>query len=288
MFSVGSYVDLNSTEELAMDVIKLRTGKMAMVAMVGVLRVTLEQLFTKSPLAAYDLVMLSRDPGYAISYEPSIQMLLNLNLIEKVGERFVVRDDVQELVLAVTEGDGLQMKLVNPLAPPDLSEAAPEVKSPARLDDPELYATTIRIIQLVRETAKKHGMRLDGLSIESPNAYYGQTATGFIIEFYYGGPAYLLTPWGKIHFLRGYGADMEAMWAELTPLLGVTLHRAGYNSTQGEHGPWYALHALDGNPLPDPVERCRGEYVPYEVSKEAWTKLKEAHVAELRLRRART
>lgn len=288
MFSVGSYVDLNSTEELTMDMIKLRTGKMAMVAMVGVLRVTLQELFTKSPLAAYDLVMLSRDPGYAISYEPSIETLLDFRLIAKVGECYLVPDDVQELVLAATEGDGLKMKLVNPLAPPDPFQVVPEVKSPARLDDPELYTTTLRIIEAVRETAKKHGMRLDSVSIESPNPYYGQTATGFIIEFYYSGPAYLLTPWGKIHFLRGYGADQEAMWEELTQLLGVKLHRAGYNSAQGAHGPWYALHALDGNPLPDPVERCRGEYVPYEVSKEAWTKLKEAHVAELRLRRART
>ncbi len=62
-------------------------------------------------LAVYDLVQICRDPAYS-AFVGSVSELQRRNLLMPDGR---VHQVVKEIVLAGTEGDGLDLRLVNPV-----------------------------------------------------------------------------------------------------------------------------------------------------------------------------
>ena len=69
----------------------------------------------RGALAVYELTMACRDPNYQI--EKSFrERLTNLQLIQKDGS---IHPSVRNVVCSAVEGEGLEMRLVNPLSAED-------------------------------------------------------------------------------------------------------------------------------------------------------------------------
>lgn len=101
------------------------------------------------------------------------------------------------------------------------------------------------------------------------NPYYNQTLSGLYLEFYYGGPSKVWTPWGEWHFAaaQSYQTDLNGFMSRLT----LRDHIAQHNTEQGTIGPIYAILAIDGVELPEPLlPTDRRQYLSYEDSKAEW------------------
>lgn len=112
---------------------------------------------------------------------------------------------------------------------------------------------------------------------QGTNPYYMQTHRGFFLEAYYGQLSKLWTPWGKY----GFGGSGSGSWEEVTPVildrLGAVEKVPERNTEQGTIGPIYTVHKVDKIVLPDPVERPRSLYVPYEDVDKAWKSLTQQY-----------
>lgn len=110
------------------------------------------------------------------------------------------------------------------------------------------------------------------------NPYYNQTHRGFLLEAYYGQLSKLWTPWGQYGFGGGSGSGN---WKEVTPVildrLGAVEKVPVRNTEQGIIGPIYTVHKIDEIVLPDPVERPRSLYVPYEEVDKVWKSLTQQY-----------
>lgn len=92
-----------------METMRLRNGTTAPTAIVKTTTLSLKALWDKSPLAAYDLAKLARDPGY-VPFGNAMQVLSDYHLVTD-GE---IQADVRNVVLSAFEGDGPAMRLINP------------------------------------------------------------------------------------------------------------------------------------------------------------------------------
>ena len=151
------------------------------------------------------------------------------------------------------------------------------------LTDLARYTQARRIGDIVFEHAtRKAGQPGEGIWMEDwrkqeVNPYYRQTHRGIFLEQYYSSPSILWTPWGEYHIGgSGTGWPEERRQAVLDSLK-ATLHKPAVNNEMGTIGPIYAVHEVDGIELPDPVERPRSLYVPYEEVKETWKSLTQQY-----------
>lgn len=94
-----------------MDTLLLNNGAREEKVLVACLMLSLNKLFTDSPLAFYDLVSLCRDATYDTSY--TFADLRKLNLVQPAG---TVHESIKNVVLSAAKGDGLGMTLGSPVA----------------------------------------------------------------------------------------------------------------------------------------------------------------------------
>jgi hypothetical protein len=122
---------------------------------------------------------------------------------------------------------------------------------------------------LVRD---RHSAR-DGYRSDGPNPYFSQTASGLFLEFYYGNPCDLWTPWGKWTFASLNDSDTEN--ATFMERLTVRVEVPETTDNSGVHGPVYAILAIDGGEtLPNPVRLTdRRQFTEYEPTKAEWSRL---------------
>ena len=97
-----------------MDYVVLRTGKSVAGPIVASTMMLLERFATSDPGLLFDLVDLCNDGGYKVPNH-SKKELQTLALLASDGR---VRDDVKEIVLAATEGEGTNLTLVSPYKEP--------------------------------------------------------------------------------------------------------------------------------------------------------------------------
>lgn len=262
-----------------MNTVKLRTGEEAFAPMVTLVMSSLEELIKKDPigLVFYDLVMLCRNPNYKL-FGNAEEVLRERNLIETDGQP---HDLVRSIVLAATEGEGLEMKLVSPLAPSQPKPTKAQVtKRTADLYDFDLYMAARKVTDLVFEHAReslRKGEFLKDRRSEGANPFYNQTANGFFLEFYYGKPGSLWTPWGKWSFTGSSSGGVGI--GSLLQDLEATLYEPERTSNLGTFGPVYAIHKIDKIVLPDPVELDPSAYSSYEESKTAWEELTKRYLS---------
>jgi len=95
-----------------MRMIKLRTGKEVPEPNVKVVMISLNGLMTSNPIALYELVMLCRDKKHQL-FGNTGEVLKSYALIEPSGQP---HDVIRDVVLAATEGEGLELRLVSPVA----------------------------------------------------------------------------------------------------------------------------------------------------------------------------
>lgn len=110
-----------------------------------------------------------------------------------------------------------------------------------------------------------------------PNPYYNRTSSGLYLEFYYGTPSRLWTPWGQWHICgsvtRAQGVSNDEQNAGFLARLTIEVARPLKKTEMGEFGPTYKVLALDGVPLPEPGEIEEFHLLPsdgFAEAKEHW------------------
>ena len=93
------------------EVVTLRTGKEVPSMMVNVTLISLNHLYETNGVALYELVMLARDSSHQL-WGGTGDVLEGLGLTQ--GGR--LHDITRDVVLAATEGEEMQMRLVDPVA----------------------------------------------------------------------------------------------------------------------------------------------------------------------------
>jgi len=192
--------------------------------------------------------------------------------------------ETEELVAALI-GDNEEALEVAQATYQEAAEMAEKNRPPqAQVDDipidqrRALYAAAHQVAQTVLKFAEAHGISFTDNTEEEVNPFYGQTENGFIIEMYYGGPSYLLTPWGKWSCWRSAGDTWK--WDELMPELLAELDGFEYEaevvSDMGHIGPFYGLRRVGDTPLPEPSKRKKSQFIEYDDVKKAWEELTEA------------
>lgn len=91
--------------------VKLRTGAEVPVVFVTVLSLSIDRLTATAPFAVIDLVELART-GTRPEFEPSAQRLRDLHITEQDGS---LHQLVRDVVLAMFDGDGLDVRRVDPI-----------------------------------------------------------------------------------------------------------------------------------------------------------------------------
>lgn len=104
------------------EVVTLKNGTEEARPLIGVMMLTLQRLWAEKPTVLYELVQLCRDREHEL-WGSTSEDLLALSLIEKTNDGFRVHDSIRNIVLSAIEGEGLEMKLGNPVAAqPKLTE----------------------------------------------------------------------------------------------------------------------------------------------------------------------
>ena len=102
-----------SSEEIP--TVILRNGYEHAEPLVRVAMMSLRHLMVENPVAFYEFVCLCRDDTHKL-FGNTDEILRDRRLIEERGERSPsIQPSLREITLAATEGDELEMKLVNPI-----------------------------------------------------------------------------------------------------------------------------------------------------------------------------
>lgn len=148
------------------------------------------------------------------------------------------------------------------------------MKPAAVLEDARLFAQARRVADIIFEHVTpnprvwKPGLPwLDDRRDQSPNGYYDQTESGLFL-IVTAMPHDMWTPWG----LWGFGGSSAGHWTRFD----VLESRFGAVLIREERGvQTYALHHVDGQPLPAAVQGARS-YAgreDYERARDAWEQL---------------
>lgn len=227
---------------------------------------------------------------------PGLVMAWELNLatrgLDPVSNAFIgsmfnqVVDVIAPDELVVQEAKEFRQAVLDKLkakritAEPSLDELGEE----DGLNDFERYLQVRRIGDIVHyyiDQDRENDIHMGDRREEEPNPYYNQTHRGFYLEFYYGMPSKLWTPWGeKAIGGSGGGGSFEQASAKILEALGAKLVVPGIQYDYGYKGPIYSLHTLDGVDLPEPVQRPRSQFREYKDVKQAWLDLTTQYYRE--------
>lgn len=94
--------------------VSLKNGSSEAHALVCVVVMSLERLFTSEPVAFYELVCLARDPAHEL-WSPQVRRTLESVSLLQGGK---MHGSVRNVVLSAVVGDDLDMRLWSPLAEP--------------------------------------------------------------------------------------------------------------------------------------------------------------------------
>lgn len=112
---------------------------------------------------------------------------------------------------------------------------------------------------------------------EPANPLYDQTASGLMLELYYGVPNMFWTPWGKWNFGGGASGKWQVEMSFLMEHLSLLEARPIYNNAEGTFGPIYGIYSIHKFILPNPVFREKDSYMEYQLARETWAMLTEEY-----------
>lgn len=162
----------------------------------------------------------------------------------------------------------------------------PRVEPKGPIEDDNLYAAVRRVSDIFFEEirkADKEGKIHASFGDEGVNPFYDQTNSGLFLEYYYGHPSKVWTPWGYWQFVWGMSYSSDAPWdsilSNVLQRLGATEFMPEQNLSYGTVGPVYAIHRVEDMELPEPKVRERQNYLEYEVVKKAWDNMTQRYHA---------
>ena len=97
-----------------MEMVRLKNGAEEFGPTVKVVTLSLQHLMVANPIAFDELVEKARHPEHLL-FGNAGQTLHRAGLLEADGEH--MHDSVRNVVVSAVEGEGLEMRLVNPTAP---------------------------------------------------------------------------------------------------------------------------------------------------------------------------
>lgn len=160
------------------------------------------------------------------------------------------------------------------------------------IEDDNLYLAVRKIVDIFyEEVARWDVNHLISVTFtdDGVNPFYNQTEIGLFVEYYYGHPSKVWTPWGYFHFTGSVGYSGNAPWDDIsdnfTRRLGATLYLPEKNTKAGTYGPVYAVHTVDSINLPEPKVRERQNFLEYEVAKNAWKNMSKRYVKRTRFQK---
>lgn len=166
------------------------------------------------------------------------------------------------------------------------AKTPPRVEPSGPVEDYNLFVAARRVADIFDEEvdrAKKNGadlwVEIKGRK-DGANPYYHQTENGLFLEYYYGHPDKVWTPWGYWQFAWSSGHSgnpWPKIMERMLKRLGATLYIPERNERYGTVGPVYAIHQVDKTKLPEPKERERQNFLEYEVAKNAWESMSKRY-----------
>lgn len=111
---------------------------------------------------------------------------------------------------------------------------------------------------------------------ERINPFLNQTDTGLFLEFYYGNPSRLHTPWGEFRISGGgqsSGRQKAVANRAILDHLKTGVVMPGFQTTMGYVGPYLSIESVDGHALPDSRWRMRENYIDNVVAEQEWAEL---------------
>lgn len=148
-------------------------------------------------------------------------------------------------------------------------------------DASALYASVRRIADIWFECLaeeKVAGGEIDASRANDPaNSFYNRTASGLYVEWYYGTPSEIWTPWGKWHLKGGasYSGNADKRVNErFMKRVELREHMPVKHTREGIFGPVYAVVAIDGKPVPE-ARVIAQSYFPdgYQENRDLWMRL---------------
>ncbi|XLQ19791.1 MAG: hypothetical protein ACKUBY_04320 [Candidatus Moraniibacteriota bacterium] len=156
--------------------------------------------------------------------------------------------------------------------------------NPNEMDDFQLYLAVRAIADMVYEYATPNVSDdsdmpwLDDRRDGGVNSFNSQTKRGLYIEFYYGQPGKIHTPWGFWNCWGSGSGRWDEFIEQLLNRLGAIIYQEVQDTSMGTVGPIYAIHQVDDLKLPTPeYHDCRTDYMSYESSKTRWKDLTERY-----------
>jgi hypothetical protein len=92
------------------------------------------------------------------------------------------------------------------------------------------------------------------------------------VEFYYGMPNKIHTPWGYYMYGGSGGGDFDQVTKELLQFVNAKLLKAGEQVSMGYVGPFYIVQSVDGIDLPEPSTLSGFEEGFYDAAKDDWAR----------------
>lgn len=214
---------------------------------------SLGHLFGEYPQIFAELIDAARDERQELSAETA-WMLDRFGLLDPAGK---VRSSVRPIVLAAAEGEGpelisyrgiIEYRVWTPPGPPPIPMTHQQ-----KLD---LIGQCLKIADIFDSAVTGPVDHRLTRQAEGFNAVYDRTTSGLYLQFSYGTPSKLWTPWGHWHFGRSVGARTgieqgriaSVFMSHLDAELLVPLQQNRF----GAFGPVYKLHGVDGDKLPAP------------------------------------
>lgn len=258
--------------------LELRTGKYEAEPVVATIMLSIKALVRENPIAFYELASKARDRDHQLVGNTG-QLLKERGLLQRDGN---LHESARNVVLAATEGEGLSMRLVNPLKPAgrEASTNNAEQKTPHRISSTqvpqlkEYYAEVQKMATFIVETLEQHDVFVAGRLSESPNPFYDQIRFngGVAVEYYYGAPSRIWTPLGQLSVTGSTGGDATQALEKITEKLGLREIVPEKTTNMGVYGPVMEVtQDLSGKKIPS-VERLGGrkEFVEYDEARELW------------------
>ena len=220
---------------------------------------SLKKLLSNDPIGFYELVALCRDESHKLFG----------NYAASLGDLALISDGrptdlIKMIVLESTEGEGLDLKLVSPYAQQQKNGC--NLVKVCDIYDSELFKLMHKVADIVFEYCIDYyaegpdnttsvGERVlpwkeDWRKTRKCNPYNEQT-NGLFLEFYYGTPSSLWTPWGIWKFC-GSGSGSWNIEAEpgkslinkILERTGAVIFAAEQEVSMGCFGPVYGLHRV--------------------------------------------
>lgn len=252
-----------------------------------IIRVTylsLRTLLESEPIAFFELTSLAQDPQHTL-FGRSAQILQTHGLLDTTGQ---LHDAVRQIVLASTKGEGLDLTLrafADVIGPPAATHAAAPTTTAPMTDQQkrDLIAHCLHIAEIFDEELAGVALDPEAYRRGGVNGFYQRTTSGLYLEFSYGTPNKIWTPWGYWLFVgsTGYNSTDEQLRAQLASFmarLSVELHSPLQSGKFGEYGPVYKVLAVDGAQLPPP-----GDVLPnatldeHHTAQAEWARLGGPH-----------